>query len=743
MPITDSHSPSPRLHITPSGMGHLVFDAPDRSVNVLTEGVMLHLREVLTQVQSEVAAGRLSSLLLVSTKPSSFIAGANIDGIAAVRTPEEGRQVAQLGQEIFLALAALPIPTMAAVHGTALGGGLEIALAARYRVVSDHPSTKLGLPEVQLGILPAWGGTTRLPRIIGLAPALDLILSGKTVSGKEALKLGIADDLLPATGFLASAEGLLALWAAGTPPPPRKRKLLSRLLEGNPLGRRFILTSAAKSVREKTGGHYPAPIRILEVIRESLSLSMERALEKEAEAAGELIASPTSKHLIHVFHLRERARKGGGIDLSAGVETARLGVVGAGVMGGGIAHLAASHGIQARLRDIRHEAVGQALRHASELFTSAARKRRITRRDAAQGMERISGGIDLVGFGQLQVVVEAVVEKMEVKKKVLSEVESLLSEEAILATNTSSLSIDEMATALQRPGRFLGMHFFNPVHRMPLVEIVRGEKTEEAAIATIFILTLKMGKVPVVVKDGPGFLVNRVLTPYLNEAGFLLGEGASVEDIDRAATEFGMPMGPLRLIDEIGIDVMHHVGNILHRGLGERLAPAPALIALHASGRLGKKGGLGLYSHGKDSKEAVDPEIYTILGLSGGGARSADEAGAPSSGARSLEARSVRPSSGETQDRLVLAMVNEAARTLEDGIAASAGEVDLAMIMGTGFPPFRGGLLRYADEVGVSTLLERLKGYEKSAGPRFTPAPLIQRLAEEGRGFYDAFPNPD
>jgi 3-hydroxyacyl-CoA dehydrogenase/enoyl-CoA hydratase/3-hydroxybutyryl-CoA epimerase len=346
-------------------------------------------------------------------------------------------------------------------------------------------------------------------------------------------------------------------------------------------------------------------------------------------------------------------------------------------------------------------------------------------------MERISGALDLAGFSQLQVVVEAVIEKMEVKRKVLAEVENLLSEKAVLATNTSSLSIDEMATALQRPGQFIGMHFFNPVHRMPLVEIVRGEKTEEAAIATIFNLSLRMGKVPVVVKDGPGFLVNRVLTPYLNEAGFLLGEGASVDEIDRVATDFGMPMGPLRLIDEIGIDVMHHVGTILHQGLGDRLAPAPSLVALHASGRLGKKGGLGLYRHDGDRKEVVDPEIYSILGI----AKATERPPASGQGAAG-------PASAEMQDRLILVMINEAARTLEDGIAGTAGEVDLAMIMGTGFPPFRGGLLRYADEVGAPTLLARLEGYEKSAGSRFAPAPLIRRLAEEERGFYDAFPTP-
>jgi 3-hydroxyacyl-CoA dehydrogenase/enoyl-CoA hydratase/3-hydroxybutyryl-CoA epimerase len=718
----DPQTSSPRLHRSAAGVAHIVFDAPDRSVNVLTEEVMLRLRDLLGEVETEARAGRIQALLLSSAKPSSFIAGANIDALNSVVTPKEGREVARLGQEIFLALERLPIPTMAAIHGTALGGGFEIALAARYRVATDHPATKVGLPEVQLGILPAWGGTTRLPRLIGLAAALDLLLSGRTLSGKEALKQGILDDLLPVAGFQEAAEALLLRWKDSPPLRRRRRGLLPRLLEGNPLGRRILFSRAEKSVHEKTGGHYPAPLMILRVLRQSQGLSMEGALDVEADAAGILIASAISKHLIHVFRLRERARKGGGLSLPEALEVRRIGVLGAGVMGGGIAQLAASSGISARLRDIRTEAIGDALHHASELFDAAARKRRMTRLEAAAGMERISGGIDLSGFGQVQVVVEAVVEKMEVKKKVLAEVEARIPPDAVLTSNTSSLSIDEMAKALQRPESFLGMHFFNPVHRMPLVEIVRGARTSESAIAAIFALSLRMGKVPVVVRDGPGFLVNRILTPYLNEAGFLLGEGMTVEEIDQTATSFGMPMGPLRLIDEIGIDVMHHVGTILHQGLGERLSPAPALLALHASGRLGKKGGLGIYRHSEETRSEVDPGIYRLVGAS-----SRELAGVPETAVR---------------DRLVLAMVNEAARALEDGISASAGEVDLAMIMGTGFPPFRGGLLRFADELGVPAILERLKHIEGKVGPRFAPAPLLNRLRNEERGFYDAFPTP-
>lgn len=717
----DQEHSSPRLHFTEGGVAHIVFDAQDRSVNVLTEEVMVRLRELLGVVEGEIRSGRASALLLTSAKPSSFIAGANIDALDAVTTPDAGREVARLGQEIFLSLERLPIPTMAAIHGTALGGGFEIALAARYRVATDHPATKIGLPEVQLGILPAWGGTTRLPRLIGLTAAMDLILTGRTVSGKQALKLGIVDELLPATGFPAAAEALLLRWKESPPPARAKGGLLTRLLEGNPVGRRIIFGKAEKSVLKKTGGHYPAPLAILDLLRSAVSLPLEKALEEEAAAAGELIASKTSKNLIHVFRLRERARKGGGLTLPEESTVTRIGVLGAGVMGGGIAHLAASNGIQARLRDIRTEAIGDALRHASELFSYAAKKRKITGLEATAGMERISGGIDLSGFSQVQVVVEAVVEKMEVKKKVLSEVEDRLATDAILTSNTSSLSIDEMAKALRRPESFLGMHFFNPVHRMPLVEIVRGGATSEAAVSTIFALSLLMGKVPVVVRDGPGFLVNRILTPYLNEAGFLLGEGVPVEAIDRAATGFGMPMGPLRLIDEIGIDVMHHVGTILHQGLGERLSPAPALVALHASGRLGKKGGVGVYRHGGDDQAGVDPGIYAVVGAAPKGSSNISE--------------------GEIRDRLIFAMINEAARALEDEISTSAGEVDLAMIMGTGFPPFLGGLLRFADEVGAATVVERLTEMEKDAGPRFAPAPLLLGLAREKRGFYDAFPS--
>jgi 3-hydroxyacyl-CoA dehydrogenase/enoyl-CoA hydratase/3-hydroxybutyryl-CoA epimerase len=449
---------------------------------------------------------------------------------------------------------------------------------------------------------------------------------------------------------------------------------------------------------------------------------MEKALEIEAVAAGELIASPVSKNLFHVFRLREAAKTP---PTPEGEDRARkvgaLGVVGAGVMGGGIAQLAAYHGIRARLKDVRHDAVGHALRHASSLFREAVDRRKLTKREADQAMERISGGLDYAGFRSVDLVVEAVVERMDVKRAVLEELEGVVPDACILSTNTSSLSVDEMSEALRLPSRFLGMHFFNPVHRMPLVEIVRGAKTSDDAVATVYSLALRMGKVPVVVRNGPGFLVNRVLGPYLNEAGHLLEEGASIESVDGAALAFGMPMGPLRLIDEVGIDIVRHAGETLHEAFGERLAPAKPLVAIAASGKLGKKGGSGFYRYEGDRVAGPDRTVYALIGRSD-----------PSGGDG--------PSAVQIRDRLVLSMVNEAARALAEGIAASAPDVDLAMIMGTGFPPFRGGLLRLADEEHPRALLDRFRKMESTVGPRFSPAPVIEELVRSDRGFYDAFP---
>ncbi len=719
-PMTSS---SPSLSITEDGLALVRFDDPDRRANVLTEPVMRKLADLIEEIRAGAEAGRISGALILSGKAGSYIVGADVDAIAAVEDPESGAEAARLGQAIFLDLELLPVPTVAAIHGSCMGGGTEMTLACRYRVASDHPKTKIGLPEVQLGILPAWGGTTRLPRLIGLQAALDLLLTGKTVNGDRARRMGLVEEVLPHEIFEEAALEFLRQRVEGEAiPTGARRSIGKRLLEDTAPGRRLVLAGARKRVRDRTGDHYPAPHRILDVIQGSLGRSVERALELEARAAGELLTSRVSKNLVHVFHMRERARKRTGVSQPVEPrEIAEIGVVGAGVMGGGIAQLAAYHGLSVRVKDIRHDAVSEALRHARELMDKAVERHKLSSREARAAMERIAGGIEYTGFGQLDLVVEAVVEKMDVKRTVLAEVEERVPDGCVLATNTSTLSVDGMAEALARPDEFCGMHFFNPVHKMPLIEVIRGKRTSDSTVATVYALALELGKVPVVVGDGPGFLVNRILGPYLNEAGFLLAEGASVEAVDAAMTAFGLPMGPLRLVDEVGIDVTRHAGETLHEAFGERMRPAPPLRRLGESERLGRKGGAGFYRYEKGDAKGVDPEIYSVLG-------------------DTVPSRRRDVEEAEIRARLILAMINEAARTLDEGVAASAADVDLAMIMGTGFPPFRGGLLRFADDIHPRSLVERLEGYEGNLGSRFDAAPLLRKLAREDRGFYDAFP---
>jgi len=717
------------MDIDRDGIGWITFDDPDRSMNVLTEAVMLRFGEVLDEVRKAVREDRVRGVVIHSTKDGAFIAGADVDAIGALEDPIVAKKQIGLGQSIYNDLASISVPTLAAIDGVCMGGGVEMALACDYRILSDSPKTTLGLPEVQLGLLPAWGGTTRLPRLIALRDALDLLLRGNPIGAKKAQRVGLATKVVPAELFRDEVRAFTRAVVEGSAvKSPRKGKLLDRLLSGTPPGRRVVLYLARKNVLEKTGGHYPAPLRIIDVLERNLGGSVSDSLEAEAEAAAELVVSPVCKNLIHIFHMRQAARRGTGLAPGAAVEPTpvrSLGVLGAGVMGGGIAHLAASRGVVSYMKDVQHDAVMSGLRHAQDLIGKSVSRHKISAREGERQMERISGGVEYHGLSSSDLVVEAVVEKLSVKRQVLAEIERHVSDGCVITTNTSSLSVDEMADALERPERFGGMHFFNPVHRMPLVEVIRGSGTSDHAVATIYRLALDLGKVPVVVRDGPGFLVNRVLGPYLNEAGFLLQDGYSVTTIDRVATDFGMPMGPLRLIDEVGIDVSRHAGQALHEALGDRLAPSPVLVELGETERLGRKGGRGFYVYDKGRERGVDASIYAEL--------------------RSLSAPKAEGDATEEDEqvirrRLLLAMIDEAARILDDGIVKTAGDVDLAMIMGTGFPPFRGGLLRFADAVHPRGLLDRIERLREEHGRRFEPSALIVRLAEDDETFYSAFP---
>lgn len=683
---------------------------------------MRRLGDALDEARGAAREGKIELLVVRSGKSDSFIVGADIDAIARLEDPTEAEAKIRMGQAIFNDLDSFPVPTVAAVHGACVGGGLELTLACDHRVLSDGAKTILQFPEVQLGLLPAWGGTTRLPRLVGLQASLPMLLTGKRTRARSAKKMGLADELLPSQDFASEVERFLQELPNRQDPEDGRLTRLLRSAERSWPGRKAVLGIARKKVMQTTGGHYPAPLRILQVLEAHLAGPVEQSLAAEARAAAELIVSPVCKNLIHVYHLREGSRKGAGVADRDGKPShvGDLGVLGAGVMGGGIAQLAAYNDVRVYMKDIRHEAVTSGLQHAQSLFDRAVQRRRLTRREAAQHMDLIAGGLEYHGLALSDVVVEAVVERMDVKQQVLRETERHVSKTCVIATNTSSLSVDEMAQALERPERFCGMHFFNPVDRMPLVEVVRGEATSDQTVARVYNFALALGKVPVVVGDGPGFLVNRILGPYLNEAGFLLGDGASVEQIDKVAKDFGMPMGPLRLVDEVGIDVSRHAGASLHKALGDRLTPSPALTALGNTNRLGRKGGSGFYLYEKGREKGIDPSIYEVLGSVLPTTRELDEK--------------------EIRMRLLVPMVNEAARLLEEGIARTAADVDLAMIMGTGFPPFRGGLLRFADTLHPRSLLETTRALVQAHGSRFEPAPLLETLSNGDRTFYEAFP---
>lgn len=736
---------NPRLDIDSGGVGVVTFCDPERGQNVLTLEVMEALQSIVEEAEDAAARGVLRALLFRSAKPGSFIAGADVKAIAAVEDGREGVEAARQGQSLFGWIAALPVPTMAAIQGTCLGGGTELALSCDYRVAADDDRTRIGLPEVQLGILPAWGGTTRLPRLVGLSAALGVILTGKPLRTSRARRIGLVHHLLPHQQFDERSLEMMRILARGDAlPPGRKRRrsgLATRLLDGTPPGRALVLRGARGRVRKRTRGHYPAPFKVLDVIRGSMGKSLVRGLELEARAVGKLLVSPVCKNLLFLFHLREAARKGpwgigGRAEAAEGANVAaevaaeprvagragqvgRMAVIGAGPMGGGIAQVAAYNGIPVRMKDIRHEAVAGGLAHARTIFDGAVKRRSLRRREAGRRMGLISGGIDYAGTGSADVVVEAVIENMAVKRAVLQEVEGKVRPDAIIATNTSSLSVDEMAAVLERPGRFAGMHFFNPVHRMPLVEVIQGAGTDPDTVETLAALAVRLGKVPVVTRDAPGFLVNRILGPYLIEAGHLLDEGLDAALVDRAWKRFGVPMGPYRLMDEVGIDIVAHAGAAMAEAFGERMAPAAALTALAGSGRLGRKGAKGFYRYSKGKETAIDPSVYGDMRVS---------------------ARRSTPDAALVVDRLVLPMINEAARVLQATIVASAADVDLGMVMGTGFPPFRGGLLKYADDRGLGDVLGAIEDLRESHGDRYRPCALLTELGEAGGTFHGAFP---
>jgi 3-hydroxyacyl-CoA dehydrogenase / enoyl-CoA hydratase / 3-hydroxybutyryl-CoA epimerase len=680
------------------------FDLPGEKVNKFSSTVMMEFSRLVEELERSTDIKRI---VIASAKTGIFIAGADVSEFGKASSPEEAKEYTRFGQQTFHRFSKLPATKVAAINGAALGGGCELAISCDWRVMSDAPKAQIGLPEVKLGIFPAWSGVTKLPRLIGLPGALDIILQGKTLDGKRAKRVGLVDEVVPQAILLDVAKQF-------TTRGKRQASERTRFyIEGNPIARSVIFSQARKQVMKSTHGHYPAPLKAIEVMEYGMSAGVERGLAREVDEVVPLIMGDVAQNLVRLFFLMEDSKKDKYAARPLSVHEA--GVLGAGVMGGGIAQIVADKtDADVRMRDINWQAIAGGLKAAAKVWKKKVDRRRMTRGEMQRKLARITSTTDWSGFHRADLVIEAVVENLDIKRKVLAEFEGLAKPDAIFASNTSTIPITDIAAQSAHPENVVGMHFFNPVDRMPLVEVIRGAKTSDAAAVTVAAFARKLGKTVVYCNDGPGFVVNRILAPYMNEAGFLLEEGNSIESIDKAMVNFGMPMGPMALLDEVGIDVAAKVSGIMSAAFGERMEKSSIVEKLYADHRYGKKNGKGLYEYKEGKRGEPDRSVYILLGI-----------GAP------------HPANPDAVvERMVLAMINEASRILEDRIVATPAELDLAMIMGTGFPPFRGGLLRYADKLGVKNVVARLEALSQTAGPRFAPSEPLRRMAERDAKFY-------
>ncbi|MCI0463153.1 MAG: 3-hydroxyacyl-CoA dehydrogenase NAD-binding domain-containing protein [Gemmataceae bacterium] len=694
----------------PDNVAGLVLDVPGRGINTLSRAVLTDLDTALDRIAAD---GSFRLLVIRSAKPGSFIAGADVHELAQLKGPEDAARFSELGQRVLGKLAALPIPTASIITGACLGGGLELAMACDYRVVIDHPRTQLGLPEIELGLLPAWGGTQRLPRLVGLERALRIIVGGRRLDATEAVKWGLADGLAD-----EEDEGPPDCLSAPVKRPLGKlprHTWRQTLLESNALGRWLIFRGTERLIRRRAPDDMPAPWEALEAVRVGIKKGMDAGLSYEREAAARLAESDACRNLIRLFLQREEARRPWQGKNKEGIEPIRkVGVVGAGLMGGGIAQLAAIKGCDVVIREANRDALAIASLRLALLLEGAVIAGALAAEDLARRRDAIHGTTEWRGFADLDLALEAVVEDERVKRTLFREMEKHTSRSTILATNTSSLRVESLAEDLQYPERVAGLHFFNPVHKMPLVEIARTSATKQEVLDSLAVWAVRLGKVPVFVKDSPGFVVNRVLAPYLHEAVLLIAEGMRTSLVDQSMIRFGMPVGPLELLDRVGLDTAAEIAKSLQPLFEGRLEPNPALERLRDAGWLGQKTSLGFYRYRKERTREHNLAMAVVR--------------------ESIPGREMEPASpddlmAQARERMVLLMVNEAARCLGEGVAESADQIDLAMVLGSGWAPHRGGPLRYAEQRGYGEVIEALTELAERLGPRFEPCAELQRLA--------------
>ncbi|ENB4327265.1 fatty acid oxidation complex subunit alpha FadJ [Vibrio vulnificus] len=696
------------LKIDEQNIAWLGIDVPNEKMNTLQAAFADEMKAIFAQLKD---CSGLKGLIVHSLKPDNFVAGADVRMLEACKTAPEAEALARQGQELFQQLSDLPYPVVAAIHGPCLGGGLELALACDFRVCSDDDATRLGLPEVQLGLLPGSGGTQRLPRLIGLLPSLDLILTGKQLRANKAKKLGVVDACVPQTILLDVAKQFVE---KGKKRSKQKVTTKEKLLSGIGLGRKFVFEQAAKKTHEKTRGNYPATVAILQVIQHGLEKGMKQGLELEAKRFGELVMSNESKALRSIFFATTEMKKETGSEAKPS-KVGMVGVLGGGLMGAGISHVSVAKAkVPVRIKDVSDDGVLNALKYNYKLFDKQRKRRILSKAQMQSKMLQLSGGTDFTSFNRTDVVIEAVFEDLSLKQQMVADIEANAKSETIFATNTSSLPIHKIAEKAQRPENIVGLHYFSPVEKMPLVEVIPHESTSEETIATVVALAKKQGKTPIVVKDQAGFYVNRILAPYMNESAHILLANEPIDKIDTALLDFGFPVGPITLLDEVGVDIGAKIMPILVAELGARFKGPDVFDVLLNDGRKGRKSGKGFYTY-KGKKKEVDKSVYKLLKLT------------PES----------KLSDKDIALRCVLPMLNEAVRCLDDGIIRSPRDGDIGAIFGIGFPPFLGGPFRYMDQFGLKELVEKMNQFAEKYGDRFAPCDGLLTRAGEGRRFYD------
>ena len=701
------------------GVAIVTFDLPGEPVNKFSRSVIAEFDAVFDSIEREVTLGNVGAVVFISGKPDSFIAGADIEEFLTYTTVAAAQAASAEGKARFAAIEKTRTQVVVAIHGACMGGGLELALASQYRIATDHPKTVLALPEIQLGLIPGLGGTQRLPKQVGLRSALDMILTGKNIRAKKALQIGLVEELVhPGILRAVAIQRARELATGARAHPTRRRGVVDALLEGNPIGRGIVLGQARRMSEKKARGNYPALAAAIDAVGEGYRTS-DAGYALESQLFGELAMTPVSRELVNIFFATTALRKDTGVrgDAPAPLGVPRLAVLGTGFMGAGIASVSAQAGLPVRFKDVSTEQVGRGLAAASDVLKERLRRRQITRQQFVDQFSLIAGTTEYSGFSNVPLVIEAVFEDLAVKHQVLADVEPLLKPDAIFATNTSTIPIADVARGAKRPERVIGMHFFSPVHKMPLLEIIVTPQTAPQVITTAVAFGRRIGKTVIVVNDSPGFFVNRILAPYLNEAGRLLEEGVAIDAIDEAMLDWGFPVGPITLLDEVGLDIAGKSGAIFEAAFGDRLKPSAAMARVLASGRLGRKNKNGFYKYdARGKRRGVDDSVYALLGRVG---------------------PQVRIPAADIQERLSLAMVNEAMRCLDERVVRLPRDGDIGAIFGIGYPPFRGGPFRTVDAAGSADIVRRLKLLNLRHPGRFEPSAGLMTLAAAGGKVYE------